>query len=44
MIRIFTRSPHIVSVNNVSQTGSKVELYIYDGASSGPPSHYLRIH
>ncbi len=38
MIRIFTRSPHILSVNNVSQTGSKVELYIYDGASSGPPT------
>lgn len=37
MIRIFTRSPHIVSVNDVSQTGSKVELYIYDGAST-PPS------
>ena len=36
MIRIFTRSPHIVSVNDVSQTGSKVELYIYDGASTPP--------
>jgi hypothetical protein len=36
MIRIFTRSPHIVSVNDVSQTGSKIELYIYDGASTPP--------
>jgi hypothetical protein len=38
MIRIFTRSPYIVSVNDVSQTGSKVELYIYDGGSTIPGS------
>jgi hypothetical protein len=37
MIRIFTRSPYIVSINDVSQTGSKLELYIYDGSST-PPS------
>lgn len=36
MIRIFARSPYIVSVNDVSQTGSKVELYIYDGGSTVP--------
>jgi hypothetical protein len=36
MIRIFTRSPYIVSVNDVSQTGSKVELFIYDGGSTVP--------
>jgi len=36
MIRIFTRSPYIVSINNVSQTGSKVELFIYDGGSTPP--------
>lgn len=38
MIRIFARSPYIVSVNDVSQTGSKVELYIYDGGSTVPGS------
>jgi len=38
MIRIFARSPYIVSVNDVSQTGSKVELYIYDGGSTAPVS------
>jgi hypothetical protein len=37
MIRIFTRSPYVVSVNDISQTGSKVELFIYDGGST-PPS------
>jgi len=36
MIRIFARSPYIVSVNDVSQTGSKVELFIYDGGSTVP--------
>lgn len=38
MIRIFARSPYIVSVNDVSQTGSKVELFIYDGSSTVPTS------
>ena len=38
MIRIFTRSPYIVSVNNVSQTGSKIEMFIYDGGSTPPAS------
>ena len=38
MIRIFTRSPYVVSVNDVSQTGSKVELFIYDGGSTPPTS------
>jgi hypothetical protein len=38
MIRIFTRSPYVVSVNDVSQTGSKVELFIYDGGSTPPSS------
>lgn len=36
MIRIFARSPYIVSINDVSQTGSKLELYIYDGSSTPP--------
>jgi hypothetical protein len=36
MIRIFARSPYIVSVNDISQTGSKVELFIYDGGSTVP--------
>ena len=38
MIRIFARSPYIVPVNDVSQTGSKVELFIYDGGSTIPAS------
>lgn len=36
MIRIFTRSPYIIDINDVSQTGSKLELYIYDGSSTVP--------
>lgn len=36
MIRIFARSPYVIPVNDVSQTGSKVELFIYDGGSTPP--------
>jgi hypothetical protein len=37
MANIYARSPHIVKVSSLTQLGSKIELYIYDGSSGGPP-------
>ena len=36
MTNIFCRSPHIIAVNDISQTGSKMELFIYDGSATVP--------
>jgi hypothetical protein len=36
MTNIFCRSPHIIAVNDISQTGSKIELFIYDGSATVP--------
>ena len=41
--RIFARSPYIIEVNEVGQSGSKVELFIYQNGSAAPmsPSYTL---
>ncbi len=36
--RIFARSPYIIEVNEVGQSGSKVELYIYQNGTTPPTS------
>ena len=36
MDNIFCRSPYVVGVNNILQSGSKIELFIYDGGSTPP--------
>lgn len=36
--RIFARSPYIIEINEVGQSGSKVELYIYQNGSTPPTS------
>lgn len=36
--RIFARSPYIIEINEVGQSGSKVELYIYPNGSTPPTS------
>lgn len=36
MSNIFARSPYIVTVNEASQIGSKVELFIWNGTGSAP--------
>lgn len=43
MANIFTRSPYIIEINEASQIGTKVELYIAtgDGASPASPTYTL---
>lgn len=43
MANIFTRSPYIIEINEASQVGTKVELYIAtgDGASPASPTYTL---
>lgn len=36
--RIFARSPYIIEINEVGQSGSKVELYIYQNGTTPPTS------
>lgn len=36
--RIFARSPYIIEINEVGQSGSKVELYIYPNGTTPPTS------
>ena len=36
--RIFARSPYIIEVNEVGQSGSKIELFIYQNGTTPPPS------
>jgi hypothetical protein len=35
---IFARSPYIVTVNETGQTGSKIEIYLWNGTGSSPAS------
>jgi hypothetical protein len=43
MTNIYARSPYIIEINEVGQSGSKVELYIYQGGTTPPstPSYTL---
>ena len=35
---IFARSPHIITIAEASQTGSKIELFLWNGTGSAPAS------
>ena len=35
---IFARSPHIISVAEILNTGSKIELFLWNGTGSAPAS------
>lgn len=38
MANIFVRSPYIVSVNEASQIGSRVDIFLWNGTGSAPPT------
>jgi len=38
MANIFARSPYIISVNEASQIGSKIEIFLWNGTGSAPGS------
>jgi hypothetical protein len=35
---IFARSPHIITISEAAQTGSKIELFLWNGTGSAPAS------